>query len=144
MTKRELRNGQKKVGGRCHNLKTTLNCLEQIQSLSKLKTIDLSLVVCCRLKGWCVRRGHSGKSQDPTGFKHGRINNAKLNLKLIIHKTEQPNQTKKCRKGGIMQALYVTPAWACCSKIVQFFHTECYCTKEWGTILPGFYWYHQK
>ena len=21
---------------------------------------------------------------------------------------------KKCRKGGIMQALYATPAWACC------------------------------
>ena len=31
----------------------------------------------------------------------------------------------------IMQALYVTPAWACC-------------TKKWVRISPGFYWYHQK
>ena len=40
-------------------------------------------------------------------------------------------QQKKCRKGGIMQALYVMPTWACC-------------TKKWGRISPGFYQYHQK
>ena len=28
--------------------------------------------------------------------------------------------------------------------IVNFCRTEGYCTKKWGRILPGFYWYHQK
>ena len=42
-----------------------------------------------------------------------------------------------------MQALYATPAWAC-YLIVKFCRTEGYCTKKWGRISPGFYWYHQK
>ena len=33
---------------------------------------------------------------------------------LYNNKTNYPR--KKCRKGGIMQALYVTSAWACCFK----------------------------
>ena len=28
---------------------------------------------------------------------------------------------EKCRKGGIMQALYATPAWACCFYVFMFF-----------------------
>ena len=28
--------------------------------------------------------------------------------------------------------------------IVNFCRTEGYCTKKWGRISPGFYWYHQK
>ena len=28
---------------------------------------------------------------------------------------------KKCRKGGIMQALYATSAWACCFYVFMFF-----------------------
>ena len=41
----------------------------------------------------------------------------------------QSCSSKKCCKGGIMQALYVTPAWACC-----FCRTEGYCTKQ---VLEG-------
>ena len=29
-------------------------------------------------------------------------------------------------------------------KIVNFCRTESYCTKNWGRISPGLYWYHQK
>ena len=32
----------------------------------------------------------------------------------IIEYQYSTQAEKKCRKGGIMQALYVTPAWACC------------------------------
>ena len=30
-------------------------------------------------------------------------------------------KSQKCRKGGIMQALYATPAWACCFYVFMFF-----------------------
>ena len=45
-----------------------------------------------------------------------------------------------------MQALYVTPTWAIGMLFLNrhFWRTEGYCTKKWGRILPGLYWYHQK
>ena len=40
----------------------------------------------------------------------GSMGGTKRELFLIARQ----NSTEKFRKGGIMQALYVTPGWACC------------------------------
>ena len=40
----------------------------------------------------------------------------------IRNKINFPFTIKKWRKGGIMQALYVTPAWACCFYVLLFLH----------------------
>ena len=59
---------------------------------------------------------------------------------------------QKCRKGGIMQALYATPAWACCFYVFTFLHYffeggcwffSCTMHESWCTM-HNTWWMHSR
>ena len=118
---------------------------------------SIKIIFCQRsssIKGWLPsggrlpskvvfhQRSSSVKGRPECGI-------AQLSLSLFLSSSWAPPMTSMTK---LRDVIYFRPGPPQCPqwrrqrgpKIVNFCRTEGCCTKNWGRISPGFYWYHQK